>query len=151
MSVRTRTYLKARFESGDVPTAQDFIDLFDTMRMWSEAVPVSSVTYGWLALSVQPSGAISWDVSLGGNAYVTLNNATCALTITNAVPGQVLMLKVKQDATGGRAMTLPAGSKVGYGGAGIIALSSAANAIDIVTCIVDEAGAFLWLVNQNFS
>ena len=82
---------------------RDFIDLFDTMRMWSEAVPVSSVTYGWLALSVQPSGGISWDVSLGGNAYVTLTNPTCALTITNAVPGQVLMLKVKQDATGGRA------------------------------------------------
>lgn len=31
MSVVTTTYLKSRFESGDFPNAQDFIDLIDTL------------------------------------------------------------------------------------------------------------------------
>ena len=149
MAIQTRTYLKTKFEAGDKPTQQDFYDLLDSVRLKSESVPVSSVTYGMLALSIS-AGTISWDVSQNGNAYVTLtSNAT--LSLSNLQAGQLLLLKVKQDGTGGRTLTLPAGSKVGYGGAGVIALSSAANAVDIVTIFADESSVLHVLINQNFT
>lgn len=39
MAVKTRAYLKTRFESGDEPTAQDFIDLFDSYFHQQDTLP----------------------------------------------------------------------------------------------------------------
>jgi hypothetical protein len=36
MAVQTRAYLKSRFKAGDHPTAQDFIDLVDSMMLSSD-------------------------------------------------------------------------------------------------------------------
>lgn len=151
MAIRTDAYLKTRYEEGDQPDEDDFKDLVDSKWSKTESIPISSVTFGWQALTVQPSGAIAWDVSvLGTNVTATLNNA-CALTVTNALPGQVLMMMVTQDVTGGRTLSLPVGSKVGYGGGGAVGLTTTAGAIDIITGIVSPSGVIFWLINQNFT
>lgn len=150
MSIQNRLTLKSYFETGDKPTQSNFVDLMDSVVLKSEFIPIDQVTYGLLALVADGSNNITWDVTAGGNATVTLT-ANCTLIINNAEPGQQLLLVVKQDATGGRTLTLPANSKVGYGGAGVISLSPGANAEDILSCVMVSATHSRWLINKNFT
>lgn len=83
------------------------------------------------------------------NATVTLGGNR-ALAITGAVSGQSGTLKVVQDAAGSRTLALPSGSKVRDGGAGAITLSTAANAIDILSYFYDGTNYF-WTYAKNYS
>jgi hypothetical protein len=95
------------------------------------------------------SGAIAWDQTKGATATVTLTgNST--LSITNAVAGMYGLIKVKQDATGSRTLTLPAGSKVINGGAGVVTLTTAANAVDVLSYFYDGTNYF-WTVGYNYN
>ena len=83
------------------------------------------------------------------NAKVTLGgNRT--LSITGAVDGASGVLKVIQDGTGGRTLALPAGSLVVGGGAGVISLSAAAGAIDVISWYYDGTNYF-WTYGKNFT
>lgn len=84
-----------------------------------------------------------------GNATVTLGgNRT--LAITGVTAGASGVLKVVQDGSGNRTLTLPAGSKVINGGAGAVSLSTAAGAIDILAFVYDGTNYF-WTIGNNFS
>jgi hypothetical protein len=72
------------------------------------------------------------------------------LAITAPTSGLRGTIYVKQDATGGRTFALPAGSKVVDGGAGAIALSTSANAIDVLSFVYDGTNYF-WFYGKNFS
>lgn len=147
MSVKTRTELKGYFENGDTPDETQFSDLIDSMHLKSENIPIQDATIGEQELT--SGAAVTWDFANGSNAYMTLgHNAT--LTVDNMQIGQYGALVIKQDATGGRTLTLPAGSKVGYSGAGAVSLTSAANAIDVVTVYRSNHG-YLWLINKTFT
>lgn len=92
---------------------------------------------------------ITWTMSSGNNATVTLGgNRT--LAISGAVSGDYGTLKVVQDGTGTRTLTLPAGSKVVNGGGGAITLSVAANAIDIISFYYDGTNYF-WYYGIAFT
>lgn len=74
---------------------------------------------------------ITLDCNNGLNTVVTLGgNRT--LSITNASAGQYITLRVVQDGIGGRTLTLPSTCKVINTGGGVITLSTAAGAIDII-------------------
>lgn len=77
-------------------------------------------------------------VTLGGNR---------TLSITGAVNGSSGVLIVKQDATGGRTLTLPAGS-IREGGA--LTLSTAANAVDVLAWEYDGTN-YLWTLGKAFA
>jgi hypothetical protein len=92
---------------------------------------------------------ITWDLSVGGNASVTLaGNRT--LSVTNATAGTYGTLVVTQDGTGSRTLTLPASSKVISGGTGAISLSTTANAIDILTFYYNGT-TFFWNYGKNYN
>jgi len=93
---------------------------------------------------------ISWDVSNGRNATVTLGGNRTLGTPTNVTAGEYYTLKVVQDATGSRTLTLPAGWKVANAGAGAVTLSTAASAIDILTIYYDGSTYFVSYGN-NFT
>lgn len=83
------------------------------------------------------------------NATVTLGgNRT--LAISGAVNGMTGVLIVKQDGTGARTLTLPASSKVVSGGAGAVALTATASAIDIISWVYDGTN-YLWTYGKNFN
>lgn len=83
------------------------------------------------------------------NATVTLGgNRT--LSITGAVSGSTGVLIVKQDGTGSRTLTLPSGSKVVGGGAGIITLTTTASAVDILSFYYDGTN-YWWTYGKNFT
>ena len=94
---------------------------------------------------------ISWNPALGLNAGVTLvGNRT--LSFSTAPPtGAYGTLVVKQDATGGRTLSLPsvANKILGSTSTTTIGLSAAANAIDIVNFYFDGTNYF-WNVGQGY-
>jgi hypothetical protein len=96
------------------------------------------------------NATLIWDVALGLNAKITLTGNVTSFTINNARIGTIGTLAVTQDATGGRTIVLPTGSKVTNGGAGSILLTSTASAIDILSFYYDGTNYF-WSYGTNFS
>jgi hypothetical protein len=73
-------------------------------------------------------------VTLGGNR---------ALVISGATNGAEGCLIVTQDGTGGRTLAVPAGSKVINGGAGVVTLTTASGAKDII-CFAYDGTNYFW-------
>jgi hypothetical protein len=124
------------------------------------AAPIASPTFtGTLTAPIYAStpqaltdaATISWNPSSGLNASVTLaDNRT--LGFSTAPPtGAYGTLVVKQDATGGRTLTLPSAANkiLGSSSTTTIGLSTAANAIDIVNFYFDGTNYF-WNVGQGY-
>lgn len=87
------------------------------------------------------SGALTLDLKNGNVFEVTLTEAT-TLTFSNppaAGKAGSLTLILKQDATGGRAVTWPAAVK--WAGGAAPTLSTDANAVDVLILITTDAGA----------
>jgi hypothetical protein len=85
-----------------------------------------------LAFDTLTSGSfVTWTFSGAERRKAKLTlGANAALSLSGVVPGSEGDLYVKQDATGGRTLTLPANSYVSGGSAGVITLTSSPNAID---------------------
>lgn len=90
---------------------------------------------------------ITIDFSLGENFSIVLGgNRT--LAFSNLNDGDSGILFIIQDATGGRALTLPVNSKVLNNGGGVLGLTTTANAIDVVAFIKKGSNVFFSL-NKN--
>jgi hypothetical protein len=75
---------------------------------------------------------ITMDMANGDIGTVTLGgNRT--LAFSNLASGMFVVIYFTQDGTGGRTITLPASTKVIGGGAGAVTLTTAANAVDVLT------------------
>lgn len=102
---------------------------------------------GTLAVSVVSPTAltdgttITWNVTTSSNATITIGATGRTLTITNPVAGEYYTVKVVQDATGSRTITTwPTGIK--WAGGAAPTLSTAANAIDIISFYYDGTNYF---------
>lgn len=99
------------------------------------------------------STSITWTLVSGQasqNGTLTLStNATLAWSGLSA--GMTGNLKVTQDATGSRTLTLPANSKVINGGSGAITLTTTANAVDILSWITFDGTTTYWTYGKNFN
>ena len=115
--------------------------------------------FGWVSMYAPPvktfgtlvdAATIVWDYTDGYNAQVTLGGNRILGTPSGVVNGDYGTLKIIQDVTGGRTLTLPATFKVVNGGAGAITLTAAANAVDILTWTYD--GTDFWVtLGLNFT
>jgi hypothetical protein len=99
-------------------------------------------------LSVSGSG-FTFDVSAGYNAKITLTG-NLNLIFSNTQAGEYYTLKVIQDGSGSHTLTLPPGCKVIAGGAGGVVLTSAANAIDILTFYYDGTNYYV-NIGKNYT
>lgn len=77
------------------------------------------------------AAALAWNVKTHPNGTVTLTADVTGLTLSGDEDGGVYTLKIKQDATGGRAFPFPVGWKWKYGNAESIA--SGANEETVLT------------------
>jgi len=86
------------------------------------------------------SKTINWNN--GNRQSIVLNNASCALSFTapSGVGTSSFLLKVVQDASGNRTVSWP--ETVKWPNSTGISLSTAANAIDMVSCYYDGANYF---------
>ena len=92
--------------------------------------------------------AVTIDWASGATAYMTFDRATAALTLANGVNGEVYRLLLIQDATGSRVVTWV--TTVKWRGGSAPTLSTAANAIDIIT-LVKIAGVFYGDISAGFA
>ncbi|MGC8711059.1 MAG: hypothetical protein ACP5RH_01580 [Leptodesmis sp.] len=101
-----------------------------------------------VALTDGPTIAV--DASLSNVFRVTLAGNRTLANPTNLSDGQTLVFMIKQDATGGR--TLSYGTAYDWPGGAAPTLSTAANAIDVVTCVYDgSSSTLLCAINKNFA
>jgi hypothetical protein len=96
-------------------------------------------------LTLTDGASISWPVNVYQTAVVTLGGNRALANPTGLVAGGTYCLIVKQDATGGR--TLSYGTAYKWPGGTAFVLSTAANAIDVLTFIYD--GTNLYAVGQK--
>ena len=89
--------------------------------------------------------AITWDFNSGANAKVTIAGAR-TLVIANMEAGDTGLILVKQDAAGGRTLTLPGSSSIVGGGS--YTASSAANATDVLGVYYDGT-TYWWTIGYN--
>lgn len=130
-----KTLIQGYFTSGtDKWTGQEVEDSFTDV--------IDSV--GSVQTALTDAATITWDLNNGNVAYVTLGgNRT--LSITNLSTPSFGILKVKQDGSGNRTLTLPAGSIKPSG----FALSTAGNAIDVLGFWYDGTN-YMWFIDKNF-
>ena len=88
---------------------------------------VTTLTYG---------ATLTLDMSAGNNYAVTLTGNATLANPTNLVAGQSGVIKITQDATGSR--TLAYGSYWDFAGGTAPALTTTANAVDILVYYVDS-------------
>ena len=93
---------------------------------FTRPIAVTPVSLTW-------ASTITIDATTGNNFRVVLGGATTFANPTGMVDGQLLNLRLKQDATGSRTVTW--GSKFKWGGGTAPTLSTAANAVDRVSGI----------------
>lgn len=123
---------------------------------WTGVLPIanggtanSSLSYATLT----DGATVTWALAgIINNAKVTLGgNRT--LDFTGLVAGMSGTLVVIQDGTGSRTLGVPTGdctNKVISGGAGVITLSTAANAIDVLTFSYDGTNCY-WAYGNNYN
>jgi hypothetical protein len=99
---------------------------------------VSQVAYSTNALT--DAATITWNMNLGSFASVTLAGSRTLAFPTNVNAGANYTLTVKQDATGGRMLIYAANYK--WPGGVPFALSTAPNAIDVITFVSDGTYMF---------
>ncbi len=92
------------------------------------------------------SHTVDWTV--GAKQKITLTAATVTLTFTAPVGVGSLLLRVIQDGTGGRLITWPASVK--WVGGAAPALSTAANAVDIISFYYNGTN-FYGIASLNFA
>lgn len=124
------------------PTPNFFQIYGTTSGVASSTLPSSlkNLNFDSAYVTLTDGATVTWPVqaSIVGNASITLGgNRT--LVVQNLLNGGEYNLKVIQDATGNRGLTLGSGCtwKVSGGGAGAITPSTAANAVDLLNFTYD--------------
>jgi hypothetical protein len=110
---------------------------------------VTATQYSATVQTLTDGATITFNASNGSNAVVTLGgNRT--LAFSNTRTGAYYTLRVIQDGTGSRTLTMPASVKVIGGGAGVVTLSTAANSVDLISFYFD--GTNYWTsFGQNYT
>lgn len=129
---------------------QSFVSsLKKVYEQFARAFNAEQLNYQFQTLT--DGATITWDFEgfLNRNAKVTITDDR-TLSILNSPEGATGVLKVQQDGTGGHSLTLPAGDKVVNGGSGVIVLTAAANAEDILTFVVIDSVRY-WSYGKNYS
>jgi hypothetical protein len=115
------------------------------------AASVTTPIYASTPQVLTDGSTVVWNPTLGLNASVTLAGNRNLTFLSTPIAGAYGTLVVKQDGTGGRTLTLPSVTNkiLGSSSTTTIALSTTANAIDIVNFYYDGTNYF-WNVGQGY-
>lgn len=122
-------------------TKLDGVPLLNTAQEWT-------ATQNFNATGLTDGANIGWDASANQVCSVTLAGNRTLDNPTNMKDGATYIVTVKQDATGSR--TLAYGTAYLWPGGTAPTLSTAANAIDIITFISDGTSMY-GVINQAFA
>lgn len=100
------------------------------------------------AVALTDAETIAWNVRNSQSAEVTLGGNRTLGNPTNVKKGFTYILRITQDGTGNR--TLAYGSAYKFQGGFAPVLSTAANAVDILTCIGGASGVLYCVLTKDF-
>ncbi len=137
-------------------SGQHFVSLRDKAAHWGEKIADASLFGGgsfdtslpraytgqqnFTAASLSDGANIAWNLNTQQVAAVTLAGNRTLSNPTNMVNGGTYILIVKQDATGSR--TLSYGANYKWAGGVTPVLSTAANAVDVLTFVSDGTNMY---------
>lgn len=145
-------------ENGSTIDAGDFTAIVTDILDDVVAASVASAVPNAVAGTVVNKGNITGAVSFAEFNNVNIVNALMRATLTGNItintsslpsspkPGTQFAMRLKQDATGGRTMTLTGFKK----SQGIVALTPTANAEDIVVFLYDGLAWYVGLMGADF-
>lgn len=154
--------------NGQTIDAGDFMTIMTSLmntavanEVAAEDIPgqVATATNNQAVGTVFAKGNISGSVLFTGITNITLVNATITATLTGNITidvanlpaspkaGTQFAMRLTQDATGGRTLTLTGFKK----SQGVLTLSTAANAIDIITFYYDGTNWYAGAMGLAFS
>lgn len=105
-------------------------------KLWNRVSSVAALTDGATITIDLSADERVFDVTLGGNRTLTFINGSAS------VDGKQLLLRVKQDATGSRSLTMGAGMRLGSDLA-LVTLSTAPNKTDYLGLVYNSAAGTL--------
>lgn len=104
---------------------------------------------GEKVVALSDGATILIDASLANNFRVTLGGNRTLGNPLNLIDGQVFNIRIKQDGTGSRTLTY--GTMFKFPGGTAPVLSTAANALDFMSCQYDAAdGTLICVMNKDF-
>lgn len=109
---------------------------------------ISAPNYTATVQIAATGSSYTWNMNLGANTAWTLAAGANTLSISNVKSGMFGLIKVTNAGTS--TITLPAGSKVVNGGAGVIPLTQVASAVDILTFYYDGTN-YWWTYGNNYN
>ena len=121
----------------------------ETLEILGNLRTVTGQSYSTLQ-SQSSSGSITLDFDNGNVHEITLSGSISLANPSNVKSGAAYTIILKQDGTGGRALS-SIGSKFLFPNGIDPVLSQAANDIDVISAIADSAGNLLCNFNPNFS
>lgn len=137
---------KVGVDSSAVTTSHDYILANKVIK--NDAAAEYTATLNFNATTLADGATINWDLSANQVCSVTLAGNRTLAAPTNFKDGATYILIIKQDATGTRTLTFNPVYK--FPGGTAPTLTTAANAVDIITFISD--GTNMYGVSQlNFS
>ena len=89
--------------------------------------------------------------SYGENAFIVTLGGNRTLALSGLQAGSRGSIEVIQDTVGSRTITLPANSKVSGGGSGVMALTAAVNAVDVLKFYSPDGVKILWDKSPNYT
>ncbi len=112
--------------------------------------PATRVGFGETVSPLTDAGTITVNAALANNFRVTLAGNRTLANPTGMISGQVINFRIKQDATGSR--TLAYGTKYLFPGGTDPVLSTAANALDFMSCQYDATDdTWVCVMSKAFS
>lgn len=139
-----------RFTSAGVVTVAgigSIVQGYDAATVKSNVVNAFTRQQTFTATSLSDGATINWNLDLDQVAKVTIAGNRTLAAPTNMKDGGSYILRVKQDATGGRTLSWNAVYKF-IGGTPVI--STAANALDIFTFTSDGTNMYCTGYQQGF-
>ena len=114
------------------------------------SAPQVRVDLGEKVVTLTDAATINIDASLGNNFRVVLAGNRTLANPTGLIDGQVFNVRIKQDGTGSR--TLAYGTKYKFPGGTAPVLSTAANALDFMSCQYDATDdTLICVTNKAFA
>lgn len=145
--------INTAFSLLETQITDDFADLSASVSSnFTTLSNLLTTQYGNVNIQVltNSGSTVSWNVTSGNIATLTLTGNWSLNALTGMVAGQYYKLLLKQDATGSRTFTIPTTYYVVDGGAGVVPISAAANARMIITFMYD--GTDMWVeYGENYS
>jgi hypothetical protein len=144
MSIIDLTLLKSKFETGDKPVGQDFVDLIDTL---SEPTPATEIK----TAPAIAGGVLTLNATTGNVFAISLNSNISTITMSGAPAGGTAYGMTVAFTADGTARSIAWPASFRWAGGTAPTLTATANKVDIFVFVTWDGGStwYAHIAGQN--